>query len=484
MVINLKIVAFLLGPAILAVGMLAAIPAIYAIAIDSKGFISFATVSCLCVVISQILKTFSKGAKQNINIRELFLFTISLWSLMTLIAAIPFWIQLDDIDYAAAIFEAASGLSTTGGTAISYLETRPEPILLWRSILQFLGGIGFVVIAVAVLPNVSLGGMNLFKTESTSFDGSAKITPHIKTMALSFLTLYLVLLCLCTLFYYLGGLNLFLAINAALCTVATGGMMPLDSSMTNMSPMVHYTAIVFMILGSLPFILTIGLVTGHIKAFFKDEQVRFFFFIIIAATFVVCLSLIIKNGYDVERAFRVSLFNIVSVLSTSGFGLEDFTAFNSVATLIFLIILPIGGCSGSTSGGIKIFRIVVGLSLFKAQLKKTIHPHGVVYPRYNGNIVHSDTLSSIITYFVAYILALLISTFIATLYDIGLLDAISGSISCLSNIGPALGPQFGPSGNFANIPNVMHVIFAIDMLIGRLEIIPFLLCLSPDLWRR
>ena len=484
MVVSLKTVARLLGPAILFTGIIAMIPATVAVVNSTPGAFGFFSVTGLSVAIFYLLRIYSRGHKLTITLREMFLFTASLWFSITMLSAIPFWIMLDDISYCESLFEAASGLSTTGATAINHLNIRPPSILLWRSMLQYLGGLGFVVIAVAVLPNVASGGMNIFKTESTSFDISAKLTPHIKTMAFYFLALYLFLLIACTICYMLGGLDFFLAITSALSTVSTGGMMILDESMTFMPPAVHYTAIVFMIIGSLPFLLILAAISGNLSLLYKDQQVRAFIKIIAVCTAIVTATLFFQNDYDFEKAFRVALFNIVSVISTSGFALEDFASWNETASFVFFIILAIGGCSSSTSGGIKVFRLVVAMSMFKAQLFKSLHPHSVSMPRFNSNIVGSDTLRSIITYFVAYILALLISSFAATSLGLTLSDSFSASMTCLSNVGPAMGPTLTPAGNFAGLSDPLYLIFAFDMILGRLEIIPVILCMTSIFWRK
>ncbi len=485
MVINLPLVLKLLAPAIFWVGIIGLIPAAFAFlhGQHSEGF-SFAAMSLCALVISNILRLCGRRARVVITIRDLFIFTVSLWILSALIAALPISMLIADLNYTGAVFETASALSTTGATAISGLDDRPASVLLWRSILQFLGGIGFVVIGVAVLPSFLLGGLNLFKTESTSFDGQAKLTPHIKTMAISLLIWYLGTAVVCTFCYVISGLDLFLAVNAALCTVATGGMMPLDASMNDLPAAVHYFAIFFMFLGSLPFLVLLSTISGNVLHVFRDEQVRGFFKIIAVITAALMASLVLNNGYDVERAFRVALFNTVSILSTTGFALEDFTQWNPFATYIFLIILAIGGCSGSTSGGIKVFRLQVCFAMFKTQLKKSIHPHQVLEPHFNGQQLTSALIRAVITYLVAYVLVLLVSSCIATLLGLNITDAFTATMTSLSNVGPAMGSQLGPSSNFAQLSGSLHLLFAFDMIVGRLEIVPVLLCLTRFFWRQ
>ena len=484
MVINLYAVSKLLGPSLIGMAFIGLIPTVYALFTNTEGASSFVVMIVIAFSAGKILSWLGKKAGQYVvTIRELFLFTASLWVAITLISAIPIYVLLPDVDYAGAIFESASGLSTTGATAINHLDDRPAAILLWRSMLQLMGGIGFVVIAVAVLPQVAMGGMNIFKTESTYFENSNKFTPHMKTMSLAILGWYLVTFVLCTIAFIIGGLDFFMAINAAACTVATGGMMPTDASMNGMSSFVHYSAIVFMFLSSCPFTVIIAGISGNISKLFSDQQVKYYFLFTLFMSLMVTATLYFKNEYDLERAFRVATFNVVSVLSTSGFALEDFTLWNPIATLLFLILLPLGGCSGSTSGGIKIFRLCVFASLFRTQMIKSIHPHRVIYPRFNGLPIDAATIHSIMTFFAVYIVCALISSLTATALGLNITDAITATITCLSNVGPAMGPQLSPSDNFANLDGSLHILFAFDMILGRLEIIPVLLCLTRIFWR-
>lgn len=490
MVINLFAVCKLLGPTLNALAFVALIPTLYAFFSETLGADSFLIMSVIFLVSGKLLTCIGNFGKRHysnfhmmLTIRELFLFTSSMWFIIAIISAFPIFMLLPDVDYCGAFFETASGLSTTGATCINHLDTRPPALLLWRSILQLFGGIGFVVVAVAVLPQVAMGGMNIFKTESTYFESSSKFTPHMKTMSLAILGWYLITLILCTISLLIGGLDPFLAINAAMCTVASGGMMPVDASMNGMSPFVHYSTSFFMFIASCPFTVVIAGLGGDIRKLVTDQQVRGYFIFTMTVALGVATTLYLKNNYDIERAFRIALFNVISILSSTGFNLGDFTQWNPIATLIFLIILPIGGCAGSTSGGLKFFRLQVCASLLRTQLIKSIHPHRVISPQFNGHPLDVATVNSIITFIAAYFIMALISSFIATSFGLNISDAITATLTCLSNIGPALGPSLGPSNNFSGLSDGIYLLFAFDMLLGRLEIIPVLLCLTRMFWR-
>lgn len=484
MIINIYVVAKMLGPSLLAVAVAATIPFAYALLNETSGAFSFGVMIVLTLALSQGLRWVgTKRTKHGVSIRELFLFTTSLWVMVALLAAIPFAVMLPELNYANAVFETASALSTTGATTISQLETKPPSMLLWRSILQMLGGIGFVVIAVAVLPQAATGGMNIFRTESTSFEDSNKFTPHLKTMSMAILSYYIAVFILCTGAYLIGGMDFFMALNASMCTVATGGMMPIDSSMNGFTPFVHYSAAFFMFICSCPFAVIVAGIAGNLHKTWLDQQMRGYFIFTLVAAGLVTATLVGYNDYELEHAWRVAIFNVTSILSTSGFALEDFTQWNPVATLIFFFILPLGGCSGSTSGGIKFFRLQVAASLFKAQLIKSLHPHRVIEPYFNRHAVDAATMHSIITYFAAYIIVVIVSSLACTMAGLNITDAITATVTCLSNVGPGFGPELNPSSNFASLHWGIQLIFSFDMLLGRLEIIPVLLLLTRFFWR-
>ena len=484
MVIDLRLVTKLLGSSLFWLGIIATIPAIYALTTGTYGVVEFSLTAISATSIGALLRLLGRNAGDKANIRELFLFTAILWFCMTILGAIPLFSIIPDFSFAASFFESASALSTTGTTAIDHLDSRPPSILLWRSMLQFLGGIGFVVIGVAILPNISMGGIAIFKTESTSFDCNAKNTPHVKTMALSLLAWYSLTAILCSFFYYLGGFSPFVAINSALCTVSTGGMMPTDASMNDATPFVHYTAMFFMLLGSCPFFLILKSLTDDVFEFFRDQQVKYYLTTIVLVAGTIAITLITFNNYDIEPAFRFAFFNVITVISSTCFSLDDFSNWNSLATILFIMILALGGCSGSTAGGIKFFRIAVCLSLFKTEIIKTLHPHAMVEPRYNGNVIDNNTMRAVVTFLVAYISSLAISSLIATAYGLLPGDAFTYTISALSNIGAGIGPTINPSISCLKVRPELYCLFGFDMILGRLEIIPVILCFTRSFWRR
>ncbi len=484
MVIDFRLVAKLLAPALFLFGIVAFIPAIYALCNTTHGIGAFVATGIIGLFVSFCCHTLGKKAGQNPSIRVLFLFTTSLWVIVSLIAAIPFYYQLPDLSFSQSLFEACSGLSTTGSTVITHLEQRPQAIILWRAILHYIGGVGFVALAVVILPISAMGGMSIFKTESQSFDDSAKFTPHLKTMVISLFVWYVAILVTCTLFYVVGGFDIFTAITTAMSTVSTGGMTATDASMNGTSPFIQYVTIVFMLISSCPFLLILSSLSGNFFKFFKDQQVKGFILLNVIVATAVAISLIYMNDYDLEKAFRISFFNVVAVTSTTGYSLEDFTLWNPFASSLFLCILAIGGCSGSTSGGIKTFRIQICLSMFNTQLQKLLHPHIVSEPRFNRKVIDPATLSSVITYLVSYIFIAMLSSIVACSLGLDLGDSITATVSCLSNVGPAMGTTLNPSSNFSQVSNPLCLLFSVDMILGRLEILPVLICFTRMFYKR
>lgn len=486
MVVNFRLISKLLGPGILGLGLVAMIPSAYAGITGTDGFVVFGATALFAFALGFLL--LSQGLNvgiKKISVRELFIFTTSLWVLAALIGSFPIYMICSDLDVPAAIFESTSALSTTGATVLTDIDGRPRSVLLWRSILQWIGGIGFILVAIAILPNVALGGMNIFKTESTSFDNFQKFTPRIKVLAFSIIGWYLLLTAVCAILYMIGGMGFFMGVSSAMTTISTGGMMATDSQFNDMSLFVQYTAILFMFISACSFLLTFrAAIKGEWGMLFRDQQIRGWFYAFVIISAIVAASLMLQNGYETERAIRVAMFNVATVVSTCGYALDDFSAWNNFTYLLFFILLPIGACSGSSSGGLKIFRLQICLSMFFTQVKKSVHPHIVASPTFNGRTIESDTLRSIVTIISAYMIALIVFSLLAVLLGgININDAFSGTITCLSNVGPAIGPNLGPSGSFFGLDSSVHLLWSCCMILGRLEILPVLLIFTRTFWK-
>ncbi len=337
--------------------------------------------------------------------------------------------------------------------------------------------------AVAVLPMLNVGGMKLFQTESS--DWSDKSSPRAKTVAKNIVAVYLVLTLLCIMGYMLTGMGLFDAINHAFTTLSTGGYSTSDSSMNHFSNGAHWVATLFMFLGGLPFLLFVATLRKRSPmVLLKDAQVQGFFLLFIVASLVVAAWLTLNNGYSVLDALRVSMFNIVSVVTTTGYGLDDFTAWGALPTTLFGFIMMVGACSGSTAGGIKIFRFQICFALLKNQMMRLIHPNGVFVQRYNQRPVNEDIVRSVVAFGLTFAITIILIAGCLSAMGLDPVTSISGSITAVANVGPGMGTVIGPTGNFAPLPDAAKWVLSFGMLMGRLEILTILVLFFPAFWRR
>lgn len=450
---------------------------------DSLGGIEFLS-AIIITHIASIIFFFLGEEKQRsrLGVREMFLLTTGVWILASLFAALPF-VFIEHISYSDAFFETMSGITTTGSTVLHGLDTMHPSILLWRSILQWLGGVGFIVMGVAILPFLNVGGMRLFQTESS--DWSDKSESKTRRVAIDILLVYLILTVSCFIGYCLAGMQVFDALNHAMTTISTGGYSTSDGSMGHFSHGAHWNAIIFMFLGGLPFLLFIhAFKRRNILHLLNDAQVLGFLKLVLFCTIALTAYLTLTEQFSLLDALRLTLFNIVSVVTTTGFGLDDFITWGDFSVMMFFGLLFIGACSGSTTGGIKIFRFQIALSLLKRQLMLLMHPHAILPQKYNHRIVSDEILRSLIAFVLAYFGTIIIATLLLTLFGANAMVAFSASITAVSNVGPGLAPEIGPSGNFAFLPDISKWILAICMLMGRLEILTVAVMFTRHFWRR
>ncbi|MDP0563494.1 MAG: TrkH family potassium uptake protein [Candidatus Endonucleobacter sp. (ex Gigantidas childressi)] len=423
----------------------------------------------------------AKPENFSLKPREAFLLTNCCWLILSAYAAIPFSIELQ-ISYSDAFFETMSGITTTGSTVLTGLDNMEGGILLWRSLLQWLGGIGFIVMAVAVLPFLKVGGMRLFKSESS--DWSEKVMPRSGSIAKRIVFIYIGLTITCAYLYFLAGMSGFEAINHAMSTLSTGGYSTSDSSMAHFSSSyIHWIAILFMILGGLPFVLFVKFVHGDIQSIIKDSQVRALIGFLLIIWLAFSLWLALSSNYSFWESLTLVAFNTTSVVTTTGYALTDYTLWGGFSAALFLFLSLVGGCSGSTAGGIKIFRFQIGARLLGIQLKQLTHPRACFIQSYNGQLITDDILRSLIGFGFFFALLTTLVTLLLCLLGLDLITSLSGAITAISNVGPGLGDIIGPAGNFADIPDSAKWILSWSMLMGRLEITTVLVLFTATFWR-
>ncbi|TEW54133.1 TrkH family potassium uptake protein [Psychromonas sp. RZ22] len=459
------------------------IPMVFAF--HSKTFGGFEFLFSIIIThLASILFIYLGGEEErsHLGVREMFLLTTGVWMLASLFAALPF-VFIEHISYSDAFFETMSGVTTTGSTVLHGLDTMHPSILLWRSILQWLGGVGFIVMGVAILPFLNVGGMRLFQTESS--DWSEKSSAKTRRVALDILLVYMFLSVCCFFGYRLAGMGTFDAVNHAMTTISTGGYSTSDSSMGHFSHFAHLNAVIFMFLGGLPFLLLVRSVhKKSLEPLWKDAQIQGFAKLVFVCSLSLSAYLVYTGQFSWLDAIRLSVFNVVSVVTTTGYGLDDFITWGDFSVVIFFGLLFTGACSGSTAGGIKIFRFQIAFSLLKRQLMLLMHPHALFPQQYNNRKVSDDILRSLIAFVLAYLATIAISTLLLTLFGSSPLTSLTASITAVSNVGPGLVPEIGPSGNFAGLPDASKWVLSIGMLMGRLEILTVAVIFTRHFWRR
>lgn len=480
--LNLRPILFVVGLVLSKLALFMYVPTIVAFITGTGGFLDFAQAVIITHIVAFVCLTIGRTSDFRLSVRDMFLITSLVWTVASAFAALPF-VFINHISFTDAYFETMSGLTTTGSTVLSGLDDMALSILLWRSILQWLGGVGFIVMAVAVLPMLNVGGMKLFQTESS--DWSDKSSPRAKTVAKNIVAVYLVLTLLCIMGYMLTGMGLFDAINHAFTTLSTGGYSTSDSSMNHFSNGAHWVATLFMFLGGLPFLLFVATLRKRSPmVLLKDAQVQGFFLLFIVASLIVAAWLNLHNGYSVLDALRISMFNIVSVVTTTGYGLDDFSAWGALPTTLFGFIMMVGACSGSTAGGIKIFRFQICFALLKNQMMRLIHPNGVFVQRYNQRPVNEDIVRSVVAFGLTFAITIILIAGCLSAMGLDPVTSISGSITAVANVGPGMGTVIGPTGNFAPLPDAAKWVLSFGMLMGRLEILTILVLFFPAFWRR
>ncbi len=376
-----------------------------------------------------------------------------------------------------------SGITTTGSTIITDLNSTPKAILLWRAILQWLGGIGIIVMAITLMPIMNVGGMQLLKISST--DGSEKILPKTKEISIRLIIIYIALTFLCALFYKIFGMKFFDSLTHSMTTIATGGFSNYNDSIGHFNNFkIEMTSMVFIILGSIPFIAYIKYLSGTKNIFITDTQIKSFIKIIFFSILILFLYLVIFNKSFSEISLRSISFNVISILTGTGYVTQNFDSWGNFPLIYFLMLMFIGGCAGSTTCGIKIFRVQILYLFIKNQLKKIIYPRGVFIIKYDNNNVNEKFMASIISFIYLYIVIFFVITALLSLSGLDFTTSISGAATSISNVGPGLGELIGPNGNFSQLPNFSKWVLSFGMILGRLELFAILVLFLPSFWQR
>ncbi|MDG2187595.1 MAG: TrkH family potassium uptake protein [Hyphomicrobiales bacterium] len=423
------------------------------------------------------------GKQQQLGLREAFLLTTSTWVAIAIFSSIPFYMSDLSLNFTDAFFESMSGITTTGATVINNLEIQSKGVLIWRALLQWLGGIGIIVMAVAVLPMLQVGGMQLFRLESS--DNADKILPRATQIAGSLVLLYLIITFICALSYNIAGMGLFDSLAHSLTTISTGGYSTHSQSFGFFdNARIEYIAVVFMIVGSLPFVLYLQFVRGKPGNLFLDSQVITFMVILVLSIILCTIYIQTSIGMDTWEALRRATFNVTSIFTGTGYVSADYMLWGPFVIALFFFLMLMGGCAGSTSCGLKIFRFQILLKQVIVQTKKVAFPNAVFIPLYNGREIPESVNKAVTSFFLLFVLSFVIVGVILSLFGLDLITAFSASASALANVGPGLGNIVGPTETYTSIHIYAKWILSFAMLLGRLEIFTVIVIFTSYFWRQ
>ena len=477
-----KTVFFLIGILLIVLG--ASMLAPYTLQIlFNEGSHSFISASFVTIFVGVLFVLANLEKEFKLNLRQTFLFSSLAWIMIAIFGSLPFLLSTQDFSFSEAFFESMSGITTTGATIISDLDNSPKSILLWRAIMQWLGGIGIVVMAITILPLLKVGGMQLFKMEGP--DSTEKILPRTIEVAAIIISTYIILTFLCGFFYWVYGMTIFDSVSHAMTTIATGGFSTHNESIGFFkNSNIEIVASIFIILGSIPFISYLKFAKGNRKIFFKDVQIKGLIYLLAISIIIMFIYLLFINyESNLFDKIRISSFNVISILSGTGYVTDDFGLWGKFSLIFFLLLMFIGGCAGSTACGIKIFRLQMLLIFLKNQIKKLISPNSVIITKYNNQKISDDFINSVIIFIFTFLFIFLIIAMLLSISGLDFITSISGAASSISNVGPGLGEIIGPNGNYKNIPDLSKWILSAGMLLGRLELFAVLVLFFPSFWR-
>ncbi len=476
---NYKTVFFTLGILQIILGVSMFIPIIvqfFYSEIDSSFFGS----SIVTIIFGSLFFLSNLDHDKKLNLQQAFLLTALSWISIAIFGSLPFVFSSIELSITDSFFESMSGITTTGSTIISNLENAPKGLLLWRAILQWLGGIGIIVMAITLMPIMNVGGMQLFKISGN--DSSEKILPKSKEIALRLIYIYSGLTGLCAITYWIFGMGKFDSLTHSMTTIATGGFSNYNESIGYFNSLpIEVSSMFFIILGSIPFIAYIKFISGNKRIFLNDIQIKTFLKIIIFTVIILSIYLLFSNHENFS--LRSIFFNTISILSGTGYVNAEFDSWGSFPITLFLALMFIGGCAGSTACGVKIFRIQILYLFILNQLKKIIYPKGVFVIKYDQNAVDEKFIASIISFIYFYIVIFFILTALLSLTGLDFITAISGAATSISNVGPGLGPIIGPNGDFSSLPDLSKWILTVGMILGRLELFAILVLFLPSFWK-
>ena len=478
---NIRFVLYVLGVLLFIEGGLMLLPVVVALLYGEHDLLPILCSSAIAFVIGATFLRFNRGCSKDIGKREGFMIVGTVWIVYAFFGSLPFVFSGHISSVADAFFEAMSGFTATGATIINDVEALPHGLLFWRAFMHFIGGIGILVLGIAVLPIFGIGSMIIYQAETSTASTDAKFSPRIKDTAKHIFHIYLILNVTCILLY-LPDMNFFDAVCHAFSTTATGGFSTKNASMGAFSVYTQYITVFFMLLGSVSFILFFYAWKREFKKITLNDELRFFLVIVLVASAFICAGLLL-NGYAVGQAVRESLFGVASIISTTGYAITDYMLWAPPLWFILFLVAFIGGCAGSTAGGLKVVRFLLLLRTIPVQFKKIIHQNAIIHVKLNQQNVPEDRMFRTLAFFLIFLFIFVMGVFLLMICGLNFTSATGASIACLGNLGPWL-DLVGPVDNFADMSAIGKWVCSFLMLFGRLELYAVLILFSPAFWRK
>ncbi len=458
------------------------IPGMLNIAEGNSYWQNFLESSLILIFFGICLLIITKGTKKQLNIKQTFILTSLSWLVTALVSALPLYLDNNGLSFTDSFFESMSGITTTGSTVIIGLDNCTPGILLWRAMLQWFGGVGFVVLAIAVLPVLRVSGNQLFQTEFS--DSSSRARLRLTSLASWIGTIYVFFTICCATCYWIAGMTGFESIVHSMTTIATGGFSTSDSSIgIFINPYIEIIAIVFMIIGSLPFFVYVMAARGQTRRLFADTQIHWFFYVLFFTILAITFWQVFNNNSSFLIALRQASFNVTSIITGTGYSSTNYWEWGGFPGIVFLFLMFIGGCAGSTSCSIKLFRYQILYATMRAQLASLIRPHHVYIPKYNGEPISANISDTVFAFFFLFLLTYACLAFLLSLLGLDFITSISSAATAITNVGPGLGSIVGPAGTFSPLPDSAKWLLAFGMLFGRLEIFVILVLFTRSFWK-
>ena len=482
--INFKIILNVLGYLLIALSLVMLIPTIIDLGIGNNSWKSFITSAIITFGFGFTFLISTRNEENNkILMQDAFLITSLSWLSISIFGAFPFYFSENGLSITNSIFESMSGITTTGSSVIQNVEAMTEGMLIWRGLLQWMGGIGIIVMAISILPVLRVGGMQVFRAESS--DTTEKMLPRTTQIASAVTLIYLTLTLICLAAYWLGGMNFFDALVHSMTTIATGGFSTQNNSFASFnSKSLEYVAIIFMVLSSLPILIYLEAFKDGLKRIISDTQIITFLGIIFFSSLLVILYLWFMEIKDIEDAIRSGAFNVISIITGTGYTSDNYNLWGPFPIYLLFFGMFIGGCAGSTTCGIKVFRLQILFQTLKMQIQKLLHPHGVFVPHKKKKKIEEDVTSSVMSFFFIFILSFIVITLLLSTTELDFVTSLSAAATSLANVGPGLGEMIGPENSFYEISNFAKWVLIFSMLLGRLEILTVLVILHPAFWKK